>query len=96
MCPVARIGVGDAAQLDTVGGADEVVAADAFVARICGVDEVARADFRRAVRFLNGDEIDPVVVLEAVPEMVVDAGLVPRIDDFPRSGVIVVGSVLSD
>ena len=29
------------------------------------------------------DEIDPVVVLEAVPEMVVDAGLVPRIDDFP-------------
>ena len=63
-----------------------MVAGYAFVARICGVYEVARADFRRAVGFLDGDEIDPVVVLEAMPEMVVDAGLVPRINDFPALG----------
>jgi hypothetical protein len=62
-----------------------VVAANAFVARIDRVDEVARADFRRAIGFLNGDEIDPAVVLEAVPEMVVDAGLVKR--DSPFIGI---------
>lgn len=59
-----------------------MVAGYTFVARICRVDEVARADFRRAVGFPDGDEIDSAVVLEAVPEMVVDAGLVPRINDF--------------
>ncbi len=35
MFSVARIGVSDAAELDAVGGADEVVA-DGFVARIGG------------------------------------------------------------
>jgi len=39
MCPVARIGVGDAAQLDTVGGANVMITGYAFVARI-GVYEV--------------------------------------------------------
>jgi hypothetical protein len=83
MRPVARIGVVDAPQRGSVGVADEVIAADAFVARVGGVDEVGRAGLRRAVGFLDGDEIDPAVVLEAVPELVVDARLVPRVDDFP-------------
>lgn len=63
MRPIARIGVVDAPQRGTLGVADEVVAAYPFVARIGEVDEIGRANFRSAVGFLDGDEIDPAVVL---------------------------------
>ena len=49
---------------------------------VSGVDEVPGVDGGGAVGFLPGEEVDFSGVLELAPHAVVDAGLVPRGEDF--------------
>ena len=86
---VRRVDVCDAPQDFPVAGADEMLAYNPFIAWVAGIDEVYRADGGRAVGLFHGDEVNACAVLEAAPLPVVDAGLVPSVEDFAAFGGVV-------
>ncbi len=66
-----------------------MLAFDAFVAWVGGIDQVRGADGGGAVGFFPGDKIDACGVLEVAPHAIVDAGLVPDVEDFAALGCVV-------
>jgi hypothetical protein len=80
---IAWIDINDAPEHDAVRRADVVVRLDACVAWILRVEEFYGASFRSTIGLLLSEEIDTAIGFEPTPEVIIDAGFVPNVEDTP-------------